>query len=182
LGCSTHLQARRRIRNLEIRFAMSSFAGPRAEYVQAAEPVSLRRLAEKWQIPASRLFYQSRIEGWVEQRRQFQGNGAAGAPQARPDSPSLPQPTAQDITARHSRYWFQIAETVFGLLPRAAEQQTHDMARSIEVIARALKVATEGERVAEGDGEDEREPKRVAIEWLFADTEREVSSPSMGEE
>jgi hypothetical protein len=151
---------------------MSNFPDPRAEYVQAVEPISLRSLAEKWQIPASRLFYQSRIEGWVEQRREFQGNGAAGAPQPRPDGLPGQQAPTGDIAGRHSRYWLQIAETVFGLLPRAAEQQTYDTARSIEVIARALKVATEGERVAEGDDEDERQPKRVAIEWLFADPDQ----------
>ena len=52
---------------------MAEYPDHRTEYIQNPQPVSTRKLARKWKIPYKTVSDQCRHEGWVEQRRQFQG-------------------------------------------------------------------------------------------------------------
>jgi hypothetical protein len=45
----------------------------RTEYIQSPQPIGTRKLARRWKIPYKTIADQCRHEGWVEQRKQFQG-------------------------------------------------------------------------------------------------------------
>jgi hypothetical protein len=45
----------------------------RTEYIQSPQPISTRRLATKWHVPYNTICTQCTKEGWVAERRQFQG-------------------------------------------------------------------------------------------------------------
>jgi hypothetical protein len=45
----------------------------RTEYIQSPQPISTRRLAKKWGVPYNTICTQCTKEGWVAERRQFQG-------------------------------------------------------------------------------------------------------------
>lgn len=52
---------------------MAEYPDHRTEYIQSPQPISTRKLARKWKIPYKTVSDQCRHEGWVEQRRRFQG-------------------------------------------------------------------------------------------------------------
>ena len=52
---------------------MATYSDHRTEYIQSPQPIGTRKLARKWKIPYKTIADQCRHEGWVEQRKQFQG-------------------------------------------------------------------------------------------------------------
>ncbi len=138
---------------------------PKAEYMMAPSPgISLKALAEKWDVPCWRLHRQCAKEGWVEQRRRVQaGNGIDGAAGTAEVAES-----PQGISNRHRRWWRDVGRAAHKNIRQTKQAERFDHVRTLEMIGRTLKMATDGERVAAGmDVEGEEEPRRIAIEWLF---------------
>ena len=52
---------------------MPEYPDYRTEYIQSPQPISTRRLARKWGVPYNTICTQCTKEGWVAERRQFQG-------------------------------------------------------------------------------------------------------------
>lgn len=49
---------------------------PKTEYIQGLDKISLRGLAEKWQVPFRTVAEHSRKEGWVEERKIYRNEVA----------------------------------------------------------------------------------------------------------
>jgi hypothetical protein len=141
------------------------YEDPKAEYLMSPEPgVSVKALAEKWGIPAWRLTRRCAREGWVEQRRRVQAGKATNGGA----EPADIMETPQSISSRHRRWWHDVGKAAHKCIRHRKQAERFDDVRTLEMIGRTMKIATDGERTAAGMGsEDEDEPRRVAIEWLF---------------
>lgn len=143
----------------------ATYENPKSEYVMTPAPgISLRALAEKWDVPLRRLARQCAHEGWVEQRRRVQKseatNGQAGE--------AMMVETPEEIASRHRRWWRDVGRAAHKKIRQRNQAEQFEDVRTLEMIGRTMKMATDGERLAAGmDVESEEEPKRIAIEWLF---------------
>jgi len=142
-----------------------SYEDPRSEYLLAPSPgISLEALAEKWDAPLRQLTKQCTQEGWVVQRRRLQENGATDG-QA---GPAAILETPHDIANRHRRWWRDVGKAAHKNIRQNKQAERFEDVRTLEMIGRTMKIATDGERLSAGmDVEGEEEPRRIAIEWLF---------------
>ena len=149
---------------------------PMLEYVTAPEPgVSVRELAEKYEMPLWRIRKRCAKERWVEQRqihRRKGGNGPAN------DAPVFELAEgAEDVKQRHKTWWSDLGRAVHRCIRKSKQKEKFDDVRTLELIGKTFKMATDGERLAVGlDEPGDQSPQRIAIEWLFPDAPKQTES------
>jgi hypothetical protein len=140
---------------------------PMVEYITAPEPgLSLRQLAEKYEVPLWRIERRCTKERWVEQRDLHRSKGGDGKAS---DAVGLQLVEGtDDVKRRHRVWWSDLGRAVHRCIRKSKQKEKFEDVRTLEMIGKTFKLATDGERVALGlDEPGDQDPKRIAIEWLF---------------
>ena len=142
---------------------------PMVEYITAPEPgLSLRQLAAKYEVPLRQMQKRCARERWVEQRELHRSKGGDGKA-ADAAGLQLVEGT-DDVKRRHRVWWSDLGRAVHRCIRKSKQKEKFEDVRTLEMIGKTFKLATDGERVALGlDEPGEQDPKRIAIEWLFPD-------------